>query len=92
MEKIRYRLVYNRKNKLNSQGAALIQLEASLHQRKVYFTTRIYVRPTEWDKKTSSIVNHPQSLDLNSWLYDFILSMQSTELSLWKRGIIPTLL
>ena len=92
MEKIRYRLVYNRKKKLNAQGAALIQVEASLHQRKVYFTTRIYVRPSEWDKKTSSIVNHPQSLDLNSWLYDFILSMQSTELSLWKRGIIPTLL
>lgn len=35
MEKIRYRLVYNRKNHLNKQGTALVQVEASLNQRKV---------------------------------------------------------
>ena len=34
MEKIRYRLVYNRKNHLNKQGTALVQVEASLNQRK----------------------------------------------------------
>ena len=45
MEKIRYRLVFNRRKHLNAQGKALIQIEASLNKRKVYFTTRIYVRP-----------------------------------------------
>ena len=41
MDKIRYRLVYNRRKQLNNQGAALIQVEASINKRKVYFTTRI---------------------------------------------------
>ena len=91
MQKIRYRLVFNRKNQLNKQGAALIQVEASLNKRKVYFSTRIYVRPDEWDKSTSTIIKHPHAVDLNAWIYEFILNLEGFELSLWKRGIIPTL-
>ena len=37
LEKIRYRLVYNRQKKLNKQGTALVQVEAYLNQRKAYF-------------------------------------------------------
>ena len=39
MQKIRYRLVYNRKNTLNKQGTALVQVEAKLNQRNIYLTT-----------------------------------------------------
>lgn len=92
MDKIRYRLVYNRRKLLNNQGAALIQVEASLNKRKVYFTTRIYVRPDEWDTRTSTVVNHPQAIELNAWLYEFLINMQGFELAMWKRGIVPTLL
>lgn len=92
MEKIRYRLVYNRRKQLNNQGTALIQVEASLQKRKVYFSSRIYVKPDNWDSRTSTIVGHPNSTDLNTWLYEFILQLETFELSLWKRGIIPTLL
>ena len=91
MQKIRYRLVFNRKNQLNKQGAALIQVEALLNKRKVYFSTRIYIKPDHWDKSTSSIVGHPHAIELNAWIYEYILNIQSFELSLWKRGIIPTL-
>ena len=92
MDKIRYRLVYNRRNTLNSQGKALVQVEASLCKRKVYLTTHIYLRPDEWDKKTSTIVGHSLAIDLNAWLYEYILKLEGFELSLWKRGITPTLL
>ena len=92
MEKIRYRLVYNRRKQLNTQGTALIQVEASLNKRKVYFSTRVYVKPDNWDFRTSTIVDHPNSPDLNAWLYEFILQLETFELSLWKRGVIPTLL
>lgn len=34
MQKIRYRLVYNRKNQLNHQGTALVQVEAKLNLRR----------------------------------------------------------
>lgn len=92
MKKIKYRLVYNRKKLLNSKGTALIQVEASLGKHKVYFGTRIYIRPEEWDKRRSCIINHPNAKDLNLWLYEFIIQLESLELSLWKKGITPTLL
>ena len=92
MDKIRYRLVYNRRKQLNTQGKALIQVEASLCKRKVYLTTRIYVRPEEWDNKTSTIIGHPLAVELNTWLYEYILKLEGFELTMWKRGITPTLL
>lgn len=91
MDKIRYRLVYNRKKQLNKQGTALVQVEASLNQRKIYFKTNIYLRPENWDKQTSQVCNHPQSNDLNSMLFEFVIHLQGIELAFWKRGIQPTL-
>ena len=91
MDKIKYRLVYNRKKQLNKQGMALVQAEALLNQRKVYFKTNIYLKPEHWDKQTSQVCNHPQANDLNSMLFEFVLHLQAIELSLWKRGIPVTL-
>lgn len=91
MEKIRYRLVYNRKKHLNKQGAALVQVEASLNQRKIYFKTNIYIKPEHWDKRTSQVIGHPQANDLNSMLFEFVLHLQGIELALWKRGVPATL-
>lgn len=91
MEKIRYRLVYNRKKCLNKQGFALVQVEALLNRRKAYFSTKIYLRPLNWDNRTAQIVNHPQSVELNAMLFEFIIHLQAIELGFWKRGIQPTL-
>ena len=41
MKKINYRLVFNRKKHLNAQGKALVQVEASLEKKKMYFSTHI---------------------------------------------------
>lgn len=91
MDKIKYRLVYNRKKQLNKQGTALVQVEASLNQRKVYFKTNIYLRPEHWDKRASQVCNHPQANDLNAMLFEFVLHLQGIELALWKRGVPATL-
>ena len=91
MDKIKYRLVYNRKKVLNKQGTALVQIEAKLHQHNIYFTTDLYLRPEHWDKRTSQVANHPQAAELNAFLFEKILHLQSIELSLWKRNIQPTL-
>ena len=45
MNKIYFRLVYNRKKKLNKSGKALIQVEAYRNRKKVYISTGIYVNP-----------------------------------------------
>lgn len=42
MEKISYRLVYNRKNSLNDKGMALIQVEA-YYKKKKYISLHIYM-------------------------------------------------
>ena len=92
IEKIRYRLVYNRKKQLNKQGAALVQIEAYLNGRKIYLTTNVYLRPEEWDHDTSQVVQHPQANDLNAMLYEKILELQQVEISYWRKGISPSLL
>lgn len=91
MQKIRYRLIYNRKHILNKQGTALIQVEAKLNQRNIYLTTNIYIKPEHWNKDNSEVFNHPQSVELNAMLFEYIIYLQGIELSFWKRGIQPTL-
>lgn len=91
IQKIKYRLVFNRTNKLNRQGEALVQIEAYQNKRKVYFTTKVYLKPECWSKDGCQVINHPQSDDLNAMLYDNILQLQALEISYWKRGITNTL-
>lgn len=91
MEKIRYRLVFNRKNTLNKEGKALVQVEATLNKRKAYMTTNVYLKPEWWDKDRRQVVNHPQADGLNLMLWQFLLDLQNVEIELWKRGTPPTL-
>lgn len=51
MEKVIYNLVFNRKKQLNAEGKALIQVEAYLNRQKRYFSTKVYVKPCQWDNK-----------------------------------------
>ena len=91
MDKIRYRLVYNRQNTLNRQGTTLVQVEAYLNQRKIYLKTNVYLKPECWSREGAQVINHPQSNELNTMLYEYILYLQGIELGYWKRGIPATL-
>lgn len=53
MKKIKYRIVYNRKKRLDSQGKALVQVEAYLLGKKAYFSTHIYIKPDQWNSRKS---------------------------------------
>lgn len=86
IEKIRYRLVHNRKNRLNKQGMALVQVEAHLAGRKAYYSTKVYLRPSEWNKGKAMVTERANATELNAFLYDCILKMENIELSAWKRG------
>lgn len=92
MQKIRYRVVWNRRKKLNSQGKALVQVEASLQGRKIYMSTRVYLRPEEWDACGAKVSDtHPNHVDLNAYLFQFMFDLERVELNIWKRGNVPTL-
>lgn len=59
MRKISYRPIYNRKNQLNTQGKALLQIEAYLEKEKnLFFHAHLFDSRTmgrqEKDDKTTS--------------------------------------
>lgn len=86
MEKISYNLVFNRKKKLNKKGMALVQVEAYLNRRKIYFSTKIYLKPDQWDVKRKMVKNHPNASVLNRMLYEYIATIEQAELGLWQQG------
>ncbi len=86
MDKIVYRLVYNRKRKLNKAGVALVQLEAYQHKRKKYFSTHVYLKPEQWDKQRGKVKKHPNEHFLNQWLHDYVARIEKLELELCQQG------
>ena len=86
MKKISFRPVYNRKNQLDAQGKALLQVEAYLERKKAYFSTHIRLTPQQWDSKRQTIKEHPNAEALNYQLREFILSLEFDELAIWKEG------
>lgn len=66
MSKISYKVVYNRKNKLNKEGKALIQIECYLNGKRKYYSTGIKIEPVYWHNKYRRVKNnHSASLELN---------------------------
>lgn len=91
MRKISYRPIYNRKNQLNVEGKALLQIEAYLERRKVYFSTHIYLTPDQWDDRKKLIKQHPNAEALNYKVREFIFALEEKELSIWRDGRSITL-
>ena len=86
MSKIIYNLVYNRKKSLNKRGMALVQVEAYLDRKKKYFSTKVYLKPEQWDNKKLIVRNHPNADALNRLIYEFMAMIEKKELELWQRG------
>lgn len=87
MKKISFRPVFNRKGKLNNEGKALVQIEAYLEGKKIYFSSHIYIKPENWSNQKREVINHPHHIELNRLLYEYILQLEWKELELWKMGI-----
>lgn len=86
MNKIVYRLIYNRKKRLNKEGLALVQIEAYQNNRKKYFSTHVYLRPEQWNSQKQMVKKHPNKDLLNQWLHDYVAQMEKTELELYQQG------
>lgn len=85
MHKIVYKLVYNRKHGLNLKGEALVQVEAYLQRRKKYFSTHVYLRPSQWDATRQRVRRHPNAEALNRHLHSLLQQMEQMELELCGR-------
>ena len=91
MNKIIYKLSYNRKGCLNRGGKALVQIEAYLNKQRKYFSTRIYLKPEQWDARQSVVKKHPNAEALNRLLHEQLAQIEGKELELWKQGRVVTL-
>jgi hypothetical protein len=72
--------VYNRKRSLNKKGMALVQVEAYLDRKKKYFSTKVYLKPEQWDNKKLIVKNHPNADALNRLIYEFMAMIEKKEL------------
>lgn len=86
MDKIVYSLIFNRKKCLNERGMALVQIEAYLQRKKKYFSTKVYLKPDQWDNKKRLVKNHPNAEALNRMMYERIAAIEKEELALWQQG------
>ena len=77
---------YNRLKKLNKKGMALVQLMA--YKRKTrkqkFISTDIYLKPEQWNKKDSLIINHELAAQLNWKLSDLKRSYEKKVIDLIK--------
>lgn len=65
---------------------ALVQVEAYLDRKKKYFSTRVYLKPEQWDTKKLVVKNHPNADALNRLIYEFVATIEKKELELWQQG------
>lgn len=85
LTKIRYKLVFNRSNRLNRLGEGLVEIECSQSGRRIYFSTHTYVVPGQFFR--GAIVNTPNAEGLNYALYKMIQDVELVELEYIKRGV-----
>ena len=85
LRKIRYKLVYNRSYRLNKRGEGLIEIECTQQQRRIYFSTHVYVKPENF--MHGVIIDTPNADSLNYVLYKMVQEVEMIELEYIKRGV-----
>lgn len=57
-----------------------------LGRKKKYFSTKVYLKPEQWDNKKLIVKNHPNADALNRLIYEFVATIEKKELELWQQG------
>ena len=89
LQKIRYRLAWNRAARLNRCGEGLIEIECHQQERRIYFSTHIYCRPDQWSN--GSVIGIANAEALNYALYKMVQDTERVELEYIKRDVRVTL-
>lgn len=85
LNKIRYKLVFNRARRLNKRGEGLIEIECSQQKRRIYFSTHTYVQPEYFSN--GSVTETPNADSLNYALCLMIQEVERVELEYIKKGV-----
>ncbi len=63
---IQFSLKYNFKKKLRKDGTAVIHIIAYLDRKRKYISTKIHVKPRQWSKRLSKVIDHPNAHTYNA--------------------------
>lgn len=74
-----YQLLFNRRNVLNADGKALVQLRCYLNKKQKFYSTGIYLKPGQWNADTRKIQKHPNLIVLNKKLRDLVVGIEDFE-------------
>ena len=75
---ITYKFIYNRKNRLNKDGTAIVQLEIYKNRERKYISTGVIVDPGSWDDKNSKVTkSHPRAEEYNMTLHDLLQRIEA---------------
>ena len=92
MNKICFNLVFNRENILNTNGTAMVEIEAMQVSHKVYLPTYVFLKPGQWNRNRQEVMpSHPNHELLNRFLQECMLKLEWKELQMWKNDTPLTL-
>ncbi|MCB0583672.1 MAG: site-specific integrase [Phaeodactylibacter sp.] len=90
LRKIKFTLVFNRENRLNLDGTALVTLRAYQGGKNRYFSTGVYLKPEHWDERSLRVKDHPLKAQYNRHLQDFLHHFEAYEFTaIQKYGRCP---
>ncbi len=86
LKKIKYSVVFNRKNELRADGKGLIQIRAYQNRKNCYFSTDIAVFPRYWDERNKCVKSsHKASRAYNKKIRDLLGILEDYEYKLIQR-------
>jgi site-specific recombinase XerD len=87
MKKATYKIIFNRRNRLNKAGQADIEIRVTLNRQSRFFSTGVKVAPDDWNKRGSRVKDkHPHSIQLNQVITDLLYKMERYELKFINQG------
>lgn len=81
--KVKYRVVFNRKKRLNKENKASVHIEAYWNRKTIiYIPTHVFIHESDWDKRNNRISSrHPNYIELNNNIRRKIDNIEKFELS-----------
>src|SRR4026207_2555958 len=80
---ITYKLIHNRKDQLNDEMEALVQVQAYKDRQHTYISTGIYLKAENWNGVKEQIVKHPdgiaEGIRLTARIEEIIKSLKDIE-------------
>jgi integrase/recombinase XerD len=86
MKKVKYKFVFNRKNRLNKEGKSLIQLRLTKYSTQKYIGTGVYITPNCWDEASCCVKRQPNKIEVNKFLHDFKEKIEKYEYKQLSNG------